>query len=269
MLAPLNHVNACVSRGQSTSGASSAPSPCTMVVMSSQSIGQNGQVQSRMTAGEMDVEDADKDADAPAGGGDEAATDAPGEPALDGRVDEGCMKPLMQSPCRFLKQGVRRLHRKPAFCTCGGRREDTRWRALSPHRSLVSITPDDTRCAAQHVRRWNTVSPAAHGCHSSLPNVYRRKRGAPVGMDIVWSVQGSGFGGRGIEPAVMKGGRHKPRGSAAGSRGGQIGRVANTAGAYDLTIAGLSPNGRERIEVGTLVGAHLVERHHDHARWPP
>jgi hypothetical protein len=183
VLAPLNHVNACVSRGQSTSGASSAPSPCTRVVMSSQSIGQNGQVQSRMT-------DGDKDADAPVDGGDEAATDAPAEPALDGRVDEGCMKPLMQSPCRFLKQGVRRLHRKPAFCTCGGRRGDTRWRALSPHRSLVSITPDDTRCAAQHVRRWNTVSPAAHGCHGSLPNVYRRKRGAPVGMDIVWSVQG-------------------------------------------------------------------------------
>ena len=111
-LGQLNHVNAWVSRGQSTSGASSAPSPCTMVVMSSQSSGQNGQVQSRMP--EVD-KDGDKDAGAAADSGDEAATDAPAEPALDGGVDETCMKPLVQSPCRFLKQDVRWLHRQLVF----------------------------------------------------------------------------------------------------------------------------------------------------------
>src|ERR1700736_1337769 len=99
---PPNQVSAWVSRGQSTSGASRAPSSCTMVVMSSQSSGQNGQVQSRMP-----------DGDAAADRDDEGATDAPGVPALDGGEDERCMEPLVQSPCRFLKQGADSLHRQP------------------------------------------------------------------------------------------------------------------------------------------------------------
>jgi hypothetical protein len=50
--------------------------------------------------------------------------------------------------------------------------------------------PYDSRRAAQYVRRWNTVSPAAHGYCGSLPNDYRQMPDVPVGMDIVYSLQG-------------------------------------------------------------------------------
>lgn len=55
--------------------------------------------------------------------------------------------------------------------------------------SRCSHAPMTRRCAAQYVRRWNTVSPAAHGYYGSLANDYRHGPGVPLGMDIVYSPQ--------------------------------------------------------------------------------
>ena len=69
-------------------------------------------------------------------------------------------------------------------------------------------------------------------------------------------------------PVVQRRG-HQPGVRARRCSALQVGRVANAPGPDHLQPRSQRLNAAQGVEVGPRVGAHSVERHHDHARGPP
>lgn len=69
-------------------------------------------------------------------------------------------------------------------------------------------------------------------------------------------------------PVVQRRG-HQPGVRARPGSALQVGRVADTPGADQLQLRSQRLNAAQGVEVGPRVGAHSVERHHDHPLGPP